>query len=274
MLAIWTLSVCLLVLAVVTLLFPGRWRACLVHAASIAALVGLAVATAPTQVRTVLLAVACVYLLVCWIEGRLTTIAALAALPVVALVISRYSPSWVLALVLLLGWAHFAGSLAHPHSGADAKTRDTTDLLPLIAVLLLGTLIVGSHPLIAGAVVFSAVSFIVNDVLASEFGAVLPGGAWLLPQFTPVPHGTPGAMSGMGTALGASGSLCAGVCAAALLDDPMLGGAVALAGIAAGVIDSSLSRTSVPMAWKRGHELVNSAGCLAAVLLGLLVGLN
>jgi uncharacterized membrane protein len=115
-------------------------------------------------------------------------------------------------------------------------------------------------------------SFIANDVLASELGANMSGGAWLFPRLAAVPHGTPGAISGAGTAIGAAGALCAGLCAGAILHGTWPAVAVSIAGFSAGLLDSALSRTFLVSNWLRGREVVNSASCFAAIVVGVSLG--
>lgn len=205
-------------------------------------------------------------------QGRLTRSAMILAAGVSLFVILQYPPTWTLAIAFLLGWANFVGSLDGDAHGRDKPgARDMTDLAPAAVTVFFGATLVDSDPNAAAVIVFSALSFIANDVLASDLGPQLPGEAHLLPHMAAVPHGTPGAMSYAGTLAGCVGSLGAGVSAGALLHSTSLGVSVFLAGSVAALLDTTLSRQDIRVAMSRGRELINLIGCAAAIGLGLLM---
>lgn len=249
---------------------PCRRRAVVVHAGVLLALT-IFVALVPEELATAaLLLASALFLVVCLGERLLTPGAAVLAWLVTALVTFGYPASWVVALAFLLGWTSFGRTLRQPEAAAAAdRRRDTIDLLPLAAIVVAGAAFVGSSPLLTCVAVFGAVSFVVNDALASDVGPLLPGRPRLLPQLQPVPHGTPGAISVGGTALGIAGSICAGLCATSLVDRPRVGLAVVLAGSVAALADSALSRLAPAAHPIRVREMVNAAACLVALSLSL-----
>ena len=265
-------AVSVFVLWAITLWHPRHRVACLSQIVVLALLALVADSGARIATVATLAVVSTAFVLLGRHEKRLTPGACAATWIVTMIVSVRYPPSWTLAIVFLLGWAHFAGLLGQWDSPRhnESKPRDTTDLYPLIAIILLGAALIDAGPTVVALAVFGTLSFIVNDVLASELGPSLPGSARMLPRTAAVPHGTPGAMSDGGTILGMVGSACAGLCVAALLHDVSAGGLVAFAGAVASFTDSALSRTRVLSAVPRGHELVNSVGCLIAIVVSVL----
>lgn len=276
-LAIVMFAVSALALVMVVLWCPSLRATGALQAFGLVALVIVAALVSRTEATVVLLLASSAFLVIGLRQRRLTPAAFIMAWPVAAIVVLSYGPAWVLAMALLLGWAQFAGSVSTTLDARDperVKTRDATDLVPLAVVVLVGAVIVQGDVAIAGLVVFSALSFIANDVLASELGGALPGGAWLLPRLAAVPHGTPGAISGAGTAIGAVGSLCTGLCAGAILHESGAVFAVTIAGVAAGLLDSAMCRTALASSLPRGHEVINSLSCLAAIGIGIAMGVT
>src|SRR5579875_931433 len=158
-----------------------------------------------------------------WHRERLTLGAAVLAWLVGVVIILLYPPMWMLSIVFLLGWAHFVGDLTSQRSLlAHSRRRDTTDVVPVVGIILIGTIFVTNATSVAALIVFAALAFMVNDVLASELGPLLPGSAHLPPQLVTVPHGTPGAISYSGMLAGTFGSTNAALCAAVLIHAPSI----------------------------------------------------
>jgi uncharacterized membrane protein len=263
-------GISLLCVGVVARWDQSRRHAVVIHAGALLALMTF-VALVPEALATAALLVAsALFLVVCLGERLLTPGAAVLAWLVTALVTFGYPASWVVALAFLLGWTSFGRTLRQPKTAAAGdRSRDTTDLLPLAAIVVSGAAFVGSSPLLTCVAVFGAVSFVVNDALSSDIGPLLPGQPRLLPRLQAVPHETPGAISVGGTALGIAGSICAGLCAASLVDRPRVGFTVVLAGSMAALADSALSRLVPGARPIRVREMVNAAACLVAISLSL-----
>ena len=249
---------------------PSRRRAVIGHAGALLALTAFVALASEMLAAAALLIASALFLVVCLRERLLTPGAAVLAWFVTALVTLGYPASWVVALAFLLGWTSFGRTLQRPQAAVcDDRRRDTTDLLPLAVIVVAGTALVASSPLLICVSVFSAVSFVVNDALSSDVGPLLPGQPRLLPRLQVVPHKTPGAISLGGTALGIAGSICAGLCAASLVNRPRVGLAVILAGSVAALTDSALSRLVPGARPIRVREMVNAAACLVAISLSL-----
>lgn len=218
----------------------------------------------------VLVASCCAFLIAYQKQGRLTLAATTVAAVVGVFVILQYPLSWTLAISFLFGWANAAGQLgASGIHQNEPGARDVADLLPAAGFIVLGAGVAESNPEAAILIVFSALACVANDVLASEIGPEMPGRAHLFPRFASVPHGTPGAVSYAGTAIGCIGSLSAGLCAGALLTSFLGGACVITAGVVGALVDTTLSRTRLHSSVKRGRELINFIGCSSAVCVGL-----
>jgi uncharacterized membrane protein len=179
-----------------------------------------------------------------------------------------YPPEWTLAFAFIFGWANFVGTLGGDNAGTG---RDATDLFPAALIIAVGAGLVTKMPDTAVIVVFSAIAFIANDVLASELGPECHGPARLPPGFAVVPHGTPGALSLAGTTFGIFGSLIAATCAGLISVSALVTVAVLVGGLAGSLADSMLIRSDVlRRSVPRGHEVVNSLACLTASAAGLI----
>jgi uncharacterized membrane protein len=247
--------------------FPGEAVHCAVQVVALLGLVALAASAPEDVLRACAIAAAAVFIALFGRRRQLTVLAMIVALVGVVWVILKYPPSWFVAVTFVLGWANFVGSLSHSaweDDYAPGKMRDFTDLIPLCLVIFGGgALEPGSEA--NALLLFGALSFLANDVLASDVGPFVRGRAFLLPGVRPVPHGTPGAVSLGGTVFGLFGSAVVGACAGILTANPVLAFAVAAAGTVGAICDSLLCRSGLRSRISRGSEAVNGLSMATAV---------
>lgn len=186
-------------------------------------------------------------------------------------VLARMPLSWAISIAFLLGWGNLASQLHSRNASTESASvrRDLTDLMPALTALATALIVYPREPLTT-IVVFAPLSFVLNDVFASEFGPFLPSQARLLPRFSAVPHGTPGAVSPVGTMMGLVGSAFAalGAYAYAGLRSAM---AVLIAGQVAAFLDTCLQRGHWFARMARRNEIVNFVSALTATLLGVVI---
>ncbi len=210
------------------------------------------------------LAVGCAAILLHRLRA-LTAGGALAA-AVIGVVLGLRVGGWWLGWVTLLFGIGVAASRFKARHKAAAKSnhgRDAADLVPVGSALVTGALLPADQPL-GRLLVLTAMSFALADILASELGPLFGGRAVSLPFLRPVPHGTPGAVSGAGVLAGLAGGALAAAPALAV------GGAravfaVCLAGQTGGLVDTVCGRL-LPRRLPRRNDVVNAAGTWSAVL--------
>lgn len=122
---------------------------------------------------------------------------------------------------------------------------------------------------VAAVAAVAAITSGVSDTVATEIGQVRGGRPRLLPWFTPVAPGTPGAVSASGTAAAGVAALClAALGAAAGVVEP--GTVVPIAGsaLAASLIEGLVARTIEARGWI-GNDTVNLINTLAGAAMAV-----
>lgn len=186
-------------------------------------------------------------------------------------VLARMPLSWAISIAFLLGWGNLASQLHSRNAPTESASvrRDLTDLIPALAALASALSVYPREPLTTLAV-FAPLSFVLNDVFASEFGPFLASQARLLPRLSVVPHGTPGAVSPVGTTMGLLGSAFAALGAYAYAGRSSAL-AVLIAGQVAAVLDTCLQRGHWLARMARRNEIVNFVSALTATLVSVVI---
>lgn len=243
---------------------------CAMRVLLLLALISVAVVAPRPATQAILMAAASLMLALYVAEEQATVAAAIAAWLVVMIAVLRFPASWIVSMAFLLGWAQYAGVVAAARAGEAGNRRDATDLVPAVVAVLVSAVLIEEAPQAAAIVLLATTSVIVNDVISGDVGPQFGGRAVLIPALTPVRHGTPGAVSLAGVVAGGAASGCAGLCASVLTGNGVLGECIAAAGLAGGLIDSVLRRTSFAGGIARGREVINGTACVGGIGLAAL----
>lgn len=161
------------------------------------------------------------------------------------------------------GWsAKESRGVSETNKGARGLSQVLANGVPAAALAVIHAVSGGSEVVMIGLA--GALAAAAADTASSEIGQVHGSKPVSMPGLKAVPVGTPGAVSGAGTAAGAGAGAIMGLAACALGVVPLLAvPVVALCAIAAGVVESLLAPALKGSAGHHALNLLN--GCVGAL---------